>query len=309
MPFPQYDTGTVSIAAGATSAIGTGTFWSPLAAQANLLFISGRHPTVVDAVADDTHLTIPEWQDDAVVDAEYRLLQFPVSSLQATRQLRDFLAQTATQGIPYVVPPNQEEPDDGTGDDGTVAIRFFPVPGVFWKRIDGHYVFQGNFLGIGLRGAWNAVDTYFATDIVRYLGVTYSAVRPNTNAPPPSSPDDWEVFVEAGHRIELSGRAAGRPSPSEILIEHVFSRPAVLPATLAETIVRVGVAATAATTFSLQKDGVQIATATIPIGGTHAVPTLAADVAFPTDAVFRLVAPASADATAADLLLNVVFFN
>lgn len=304
-----YDEGTISIGAGALTVVGDDTFWGPFATQFCMVLVPGKGAAIVTAVVDDTHLTIPAWQGAAIAPGSgYQLINFPLSSLQATKQLRDFLEQTRTQGIPYVVPEG-ELPNDAIGNDAdeeaglpaTIAIRFKPAPIVFWERRDGHYEFQGNFVGIGFREQWDSETNYYSSDVVTDLGLSWIAQRANVNKRPASNPDDWAPFIGAGGRFELDLNAPGRLGPGEVLIRRRFTAAAVFPATLPESILSADVAATADAVFTHKRNGVTAGTSTIAAGNTHATHSVAADIALGADDLYELLAPAVSDATLAGL--------
>lgn len=193
-----YTTGTIEIEAGATEVVGDGTFWGPFADQAAMLVVPGVAPVIVESIDDDTHLTIAEWQGDALpAGTEYQLAIFPRSSLQATKQLISFLEQTKTQGIPYVV-PDGEDPNDAIGEDGTVAFRFRPAPFLWWLKVAGHYELQGSPVGTQWRGTWDAGEQYEANDIVYDAGGSWVSKTSNTNKRPAANPDDWDPGSRAG---------------------------------------------------------------------------------------------------------------
>lgn len=146
MPLPTYyptnpaDPTRISIANGATVAIGTDSLWGPLASAVNVLIVAGRI-WFVDAVTDDTHLVIPAWDAADVVDAEYRLIQFPASSLQAAKDIQDHLARLARGGVPHVVPAG-EMPDDSFGNDTDTAFRFDATSISIWVKEAGTFVLR-----------------------------------------------------------------------------------------------------------------------------------------------------------------------
>lgn len=307
-----YAEGTIAIGAAATTVVGTGTFWGPFATQFCMVIVPGKGAAIVTEVVDDTHLTIPAWQGAAILaGSDYQLVNFPLSSLQATKQLRDFLEMARRQGFSYIV-PDDEEPNDAVGFDAdedaalpaTIAIRLNPKPIVFWKRVDGHYVFQGNFVGIGQQGngLWDAETDFLVGTVASHLGIAYTSLQaPNVNHPPASSPAYWSVFVTGGSRFELDVSAPGRPAPGEVLIRRRFTADAVFPATLPESILAADVAATATAVFTHKRNGVTVGASTIAAANTHATHSVAADIAMAEDGLYELIAPSPADATLAGL--------
>ena len=134
-----YSSGTVSIGAGGTTVVGAGTLWSILADQANLLIVNGQ-TALVDEVTDDTHLEVFAQWGAAVAGADYVLVQFPLASLMAARQLRDVLAELDNAGTIYYVPPGQAAPDDEVGKDGDFAEQLDPYKR--WVKLLGHWELQ-----------------------------------------------------------------------------------------------------------------------------------------------------------------------
>jgi hypothetical protein len=216
MSWPNvYFTGTISIAVGATTVIGAGTFWSPLANQANLLVV-GPYVGFVDAIVDDTHLTIPAWQGPLISGSAYRLAQIPQSSLQATKQLRDFLAATSGLGVIWSV--TGTEPDPGLGEDGQYALKTNTGNWKQWLKVAGVWVLQGTPIGVTNRFAWSSVTTYAINDIVTSAGTAYLSNSVNLNKPPTSNPSDWTLLGAKGDKGDTGNQVLNGPgAPSNVL--------------------------------------------------------------------------------------------
>jgi hypothetical protein len=140
-----YTTGTISIGAGATSVVGVGTFWTPLSDQ-SLLLITKNLATVVSAVVDDTHLTIPAWAAAAVAaGTSYQLATVPASA--SVSGVVDLLAKLAQQGVIYTV--TGSSPDNAFGNDGDFAFKFNAGLFKVWQKAAGIWVLQaGPFTAI-----------------------------------------------------------------------------------------------------------------------------------------------------------------
>jgi hypothetical protein len=61
--------------------------------------------------------------------------------------------------------------------------------------------------------------------------------------------------------------------------------------------------------FRIRKNGVQVGTATIAVGNTHATYAVAADIDVGADDLFELLAPAVPDATMAGLIASLVAYR
>lgn len=118
--------------------------------------------------------------------------------------------------------------------------------------------------------------------------------------------DGAEVYGVAGvggaeAPVGFGGWIAGTPAASEI----VFSMYAVFPFELAVDFAGAGaesdIAATATTDFDVQKNGVSIGTMSFAAAGTAATYTAASGATFAIGDIMRLVAPATPDATLADI--------
>jgi hypothetical protein len=93
----------------------------------------------------------------------------------------------------------------------------------------------------------------------------------------------------------------GSPTASQVLVRYPFPRTVYFPAALAGSEGVCGTAATAAAEFSIQKNGVEIGTCTFALGASTATFALASETQFDAGDILTLVAPASPDATLADL--------
>jgi hypothetical protein len=193
MAAPVYETGTISIANGASVAVGTGTFWSPLSSNSNILFIpSANLVRYIDSVTDDTHLALSTYSGTAIVNAAYQLLQLPSGSTQAAKDIRDHLARLARAGVWHYVAVGGT-PDDAYGDDGDFALRPIPAPATWWTKISGHYVFQGT-LGT-------------ATLDIGSLGAPCDGVEhdDDTNSGNATGTDSFSYFVSAIAQLSAAG--------------------------------------------------------------------------------------------------------
>lgn len=93
----------------------------------------------------------------------------------------------------------------------------------------------------------------------------------------------------------------GAPMANEVLLRFVVHRPFTIPINAAGSQFKGAVAATGATTFSLQKNGVAFGTAGVAAGQATGAFTVAAATAFVAGDLLTLVAPAAPDATLANI--------
>lgn len=116
----------------------------------------------------------------------------------------------------------------------------------------------------------------------------------------------WVEMATGGggtNSVEFSTFAAGILTDGEILIRHVITIPCTFPLNLVGSDIDADVAATGSSVFSVKKNGVEFATATIAAAGTSA--TFAGpQTAFVAGDVLTVTAPATADATLADVSLS-----
>ena len=97
----------------------------------------------------------------------------------------------------------------------------------------------------------------------------------------------------------------GKPANSEVVLLFVAPRAFRIPANAVGSRLKAGTAATGTAVFSIQKNGSEFLTATVAASGTTATFTGSqTDVA--AGDVLRIVAPAAADATLADIPITLV---
>jgi hypothetical protein len=93
---------------------------------------------------------------------------------------------------------------------------------------------------------------------------------------------------------------SGSPTNSQVMCTYPMPRSVTFPYDCGLSRAAAGTAATAQTVFSLKKDGVEFATCTFAASGTTGTYS-GEQTAFTAGNVFTIVAPASADATLADI--------
>lgn len=295
-----YSDGTVSIGSGATSVVGVGTMWGILAAQANLLILPTYGlSTLVSDVADDTHLTIPQWGSTVIAAAPYILVQFPLASLLASRQLRDALAKLAGIGVIYYV--TAAAPDDEVGDDGDFALKINSGPFKIWSKVSGHWTLQGSPIGTNWQGEWSSVTAYAVNDVTSRNGKLWIAKLAGTSHVPETSPTYWDVYLSNGDRYDLAIFDTDRPASGETIAKLSVAKGMTLTyrAGLTESSANADVAATGSSVFSIKKNGTQFATMTFAPSSATGVFACASDTVLHGDSgdVLTIVAPSPRDAT------------
>lgn len=107
-----------------------------------------------------------------------------------------------------------------------------------------------------------------------------------------------EMFDSA---YDVGGSMWGAPTGSLVIMRLPMVRKVIFPASLTGSQFKAGTAATAQTVFSLKKNGVEFGTATFAAAGTSATFAAASETQFSVGDILTIVAPASPDATLADL--------
>jgi hypothetical protein len=95
----------------------------------------------------------------------------------------------------------------------------------------------------------------------------------------------------------------GKPSNGEVVLLFVAPRAFRIPANAAGSYLKAGIAATGSSVFSIQKNGAQFLTATVAGSGTTATFS-GSQTDFAAGDVLKIVAPATADATLADIAIT-----
>lgn len=109
----------------------------------------------------------------------------------------------------------------------------------------------------------------------------------------------WEIYASVAYDIAVS--VSGKPGAGAIVGRLVAPRAFALPASLTGSVAKADVAATGSSTFSIKKNGSEVATLNFAASGTTATFTNASEDSFSAGDVLTIVAPGSQDATLADL--------
>src|SRR5579862_5256794 len=99
----------------------------------------------------------------------------------------------------------------------------------------------------------------------------------------------------------VSGAWAGSPAASQIVERYIFAAPVSFPAGLGGSYGTAGSAATAAASFAIAKNGAAVGTMAFAAGAASATFTMATATPFAAGDVLTIVAPATPDATLANL--------
>jgi hypothetical protein len=99
----------------------------------------------------------------------------------------------------------------------------------------------------------------------------------------------------------VSGSWAGSPGISQVIERYIFATPVTFPAGLAGSYGTAGTAATALATFAIQKNGSTVGTMALAAGATSASFTMTSATSVAGGDVLTIIAPASPDATLANL--------
>jgi hypothetical protein len=109
------------------------------------------------------------------------------------------------------------------------------------------------------------------------------------------------VAASSGNPYDIGCSVAGTPAANATLLRYPMPRAVTFPAGMANSKAIANTAATASTTFSVKKNGTQFATFVFAASGTSATFAAASSTAFAAGDVLTITAPATPDATLADL--------
>jgi hypothetical protein len=106
--------------------------------------------------------------------------------------------------------------------------------------------------------------------------------------------------------IIVNGSFSGRPTANLVLQSYVFAAPATVPAGLSGSRGIVATAATATTTFNIQKNGANVGTMVFAPSAPAATFTMNSATFFNAGDVLTVIAPATPDATLANLAWTIM---
>ena len=199
MAVSTYSTGTVAIAANATSVVGTGSNWSGQNAMSGDLLVVDGNTVIVQDVTDATHLVIDAWPFAAVTSGTaykiYKVSPLRFVGAQAMAAVDQMVGALNTNGFYVFVPPDASVPDPSLGDDDQYAFQ--ATTGKLWQKTGGTWNFVGTFKGFGVPAAWNSSTAYLPFDVVTLAGTSYVCILANTNQTPPNA-TYWTVLASKG---------------------------------------------------------------------------------------------------------------
>ena len=220
----MYSTGVFTLDADGKVATGNGTAWTLVAEQGDWLFANG-HIGIIASVDDDTHLTLEMgWTGGDLTDAPYRIvkmswLRYDPALTQA--KLRALLVALEAPTVIFFV--EGAAPDTGLGLDGQYALKSNSGAWKLWFKQSGTWVLQGSPVGLSWLGPWNAATTYTSNSAVTRLGSTYVSKTVNTNAPPESNPNDWDLAADKGGTGDVGPIGETGPQGETLAVQWNFS--------------------------------------------------------------------------------------
>jgi hypothetical protein len=305
-----YSQGLVDVTNGSAVVPGTGVLWTDVL-EGDALVRGGALAFVLSVNEDFDELMLKRpWPGSTALGATYDIyktswLRYEPALLQA--KVRELLQRLNGVGIIYAV--TGDAPDAEIGDDNDYALKTNTAVWKLWLKVDGEWVLQSTPAGIDWLGAWSALTNYVPGQGVSRLGRSYRSKTSNTNQPPETNPDDWDLLADSGGRYDLAVSDNDRPATGETLIRHVFTTSVTFPAGLTESRADSVVAAAASAVFSLRKNGAPFGTATFALGSTTATFAAASDTAFAAGDVLTIVAPDPRDATLSGVAMTLAGFR
>lgn len=204
MTIPVYDTGAVSVAANGTDVSNGGTaIWSNgNVKEGDWIVIDGDAMTMVLAVVDTEHITIPEWQGGAKTNVEYAIYQNYSARDDSTAIAKDvgiLVAALNKEGFIWFVGPDETSPDPSRGDEGQFAYQ--PSTGKQWYKDGGEWVYNGVFKGFGAPAPYDNSKTYSLNDVATSGGSSYvwNNSTPGAGHAPPNA-TYWAVLAAKGEQ-------------------------------------------------------------------------------------------------------------
>ncbi|SDC02444.1 Pectate lyase superfamily protein [Bradyrhizobium brasilense] len=147
--FPNYSTGTVTIATNGTTVTGAGTIWSGVNVRPGDTLQVGNFQTIITDVTDENHLVIPPWGGGAQAGANYVIWKNSpqrFAGAQAMDDVSSAVAAWRSLGYFVFVDPALSAPDPSIGEENQYAFQ--PTTRKYWLKTGGAWVFQGQ-PGIG----------------------------------------------------------------------------------------------------------------------------------------------------------------
>lgn len=136
-----YSTGTVSVTAGGTSVVGSGTIWTGGNVSIDDDFVIDGVPAKVTDIVDATHLTITTWIGSTKSGASYVVRQNSSRRFDDVQIADDLRAQVASlnkAGYYHFVDPSFSVPDPSLGENLQIGVQL--STGKWWQKQSGVWV-------------------------------------------------------------------------------------------------------------------------------------------------------------------------
>lgn len=197
----------------------------------------------------------------------------------------------------YTVPPD-EEPNNNLGEDDQTAVRYWPLPIVWYQKVAGVWTLRGSLFNVNFGNVYNGATEYSSGAVVTYDGIAYLFINPTpaTGHLPTEGAPYWRVFLKGGDAYDIASFDTDRPAAAELLGKWVAPRATTFRAGLADSIANAEVASTGTAVFSFTKGGTQFGTLTFTASATGVFAS-AADAVFARGDILRIIAPNPRDAT------------
>ncbi|WFU23145.1 hypothetical protein QA649_34455 [Bradyrhizobium sp. CB1717] len=210
--FNTYSTGTVSIGAGATSIVGSGTNWTGVNAKPGDDIVVAGHTVIVLDVVDATTITIDAWPYTAVsAGTAYKIVwRSPLRYVggSAMASVNAMIAALDTTGFFFFVGSSASAPDPSYGSDGQYALQ--PNTGKLWVKSSGVWTYLGIYKGFNFTGAYNGATTYSVGDVMTDSGSSYVWINP-TPGSGHTAPNTtyWQLIASIGATGATGATGAG----------------------------------------------------------------------------------------------------
>src|ERR1700687_6108527 len=219
--FPNYTTGTVAVANGATAIVGTSTIWSGVNARAGDDIVINGNTVIIQDVTDPTHLVIDAWPYATVAaGATYKIIQrspFRFAGGQVMADVSSLVAAFNTDGFYVFVSSALTVPDPSLGNNGQYAFQ--ASTGKLWIKTGGVWNFLGVYTGFSFLGAWSGATAYGINQVVTLGGSSYICILAHTNFTPPNA-IYWSLLASIGNTgpIGPTGASYAATSATSFLI-------------------------------------------------------------------------------------------
>lgn len=224
--FPTYSTGTVSIAAGATTIVGAGSNWAGVNAASGDSIVVAGNTVMVQDVTDVTHLVIDAWPYTAVAaGTTYSLkknspLRF--AGAQAMVDVSTLVGALNTDGFYVFVPSTATVPDPSYGNDGQYAFQ--ASTGKLWQKSGGTWNFIGNYKALGTPAPYDNAHSYNLQDVATSAGSSYVWTNSTSGSGhPPPNVTYWALLASIG---STGATALTAVAPWATAINYVVGPPA-----------------------------------------------------------------------------------